>query len=305
MPFHRNFTAIAASALLAAACAGPGLPLSGLAVAGGGVQACLGRSGFGEAPEEADPRGTTAAGFIEARFDRFLDCYVGPELAPDETTAAPVKALRGHAVTTAIARYAAFNVTGTLGPHVNLRFQPYPQMQRDAAGIVVSLARAERSFGAASGLFESLAPPPAAIDFLPRVKGQVDFLERVDRMMTVLDAVGDAATPTGRRSELILSRLVASIALPTPGNIRLSLDGLATGLGKLAILDGFVEAYRGDIRDYLTCAQARETGRPQPTGTCQASLAEDWTRWDAALDEACDRLAKVGSIANICIRRAG
>ena len=241
------------------------------------------------------------------RLDQFLDCYVGPELKPDKETREAVKLLRGHIITTVTARYAAFNVTGEVGNFWSLGYRTYNGMQRDAGEIIVSLGAAEKGFRSESGLFKDkdLQPSASPIDFLVRVRETLHGFARLARVLDIAGAVREAATPTVQRGRLVIANLIGTFTAPTASNVKSALDDFVTGLKKLTVLKSFGDAYRQDIRDYLTCAQEREDpGSTEPAGEprtkCTGSLKQDWQQWDAALAEACDRLANRAGVVSIC-----
>jgi hypothetical protein len=241
------------------------------------------------------------------RLDRFLDCYVGPDLKADKETLEAVKLLRGHVITTVTARYAAFNVTGEVGNFWSLDYRTYNGMQRDAGDIVVSLGAAEKGFRSESGLFrdKGLQPSTTTIDFLVRVRNTLHGFARLARVLDVASAVRSAATPTVQRGRPVIANLIGVFTTPTTSNVKSALGDFVTGLEKLTVLKSFGDAYRQDIRDYLTCVQEREDpGSTEPVGEpqtkCAGSMKLDWQQWDAALGEACGRLADRAGIVNVC-----
>lgn len=310
MNINLRIVAAVCAVLALAGCSTLGLSPEKVADSGDSdLTTCLGaeKSGLKGLKDEIEKYRDALVPEVNKRLDQFLDCYVGPELKADKQTREEVKLLRGHVITTVVARYAAFNVTGEVGNFWSLDFRTYNGMQRDAGDIVVSLGAAEKGFRSESGLFKDkdLQPSATTIDFLVRVRNTLHGFARLARVLDVAGAVRSAATPTVQRGREVVANLVGVFTAPTTSNVKSALGDFVTGLEKLTVLKSFGDAYRQDIRDYLTCAQEREDpGSTEPAGEaltkCADSMKQDWQQWDAALGEACDRLADRAGIVNVC-----
>ena len=204
------------------------------------------------------------------------------------------------------ARYAAFNFTGAVGSEINLDFTPYPGMNEDAAIAVIRIGRVERSYRRASELFSDLSKDSDdVLDFLPTVKKTRESLERLQRAVLLFREIREAAKPPRKRGKRLVSQVLGAIRTPTPSGIRDALKGVVEGAKKLAVLGAFAKAYQTDVRNYLTCVQERESGgsiaEPVDEELCTSSLKEDWEQWDEPLKEACNRLAAMGEVENVCL----
>ena len=174
MNANLRMVAAACAVLIVAGCSTLGLSTEKATDSGDlDLASCLGKgkSGLKSLKDEIDKYRNALVSEVNKRLDEFLDCYVGPELKADKQTRDEVKLLRGHIITTVVARYAAFNVTGEVGDFWSLDFRTYNGMQRDAGDIVVSLGAAEKGFRSESGLFKDKDLQPSPCTVLPAWHG--------------------------------------------------------------------------------------------------------------------------------------
>ncbi|MEM7044464.1 MAG: hypothetical protein AAF543_16770 [Pseudomonadota bacterium] len=234
---------------------------------------------------------------IERDFDSFLNCYYVDlsehlrRAGADDKAKEELLALRGHAIVTVMARYAAYNMTGVIagGLHAT-NFEPYDALSSDAAALLTRIEYAERLLRRDSKTarqFEAKPVPQvdrtaASLHGFPRVK-------RSNRVFSVVQVAFEAERPTARRAVGFLTRLAGLFAGPGVSDLKSVVNTALAGLEKAAFVNIYGRAYRADVDDLF----ADLDDGPSP---------DHWTKIDDALRDACNRLAILaGGVVAHCV----
>jgi len=294
--FFNSFI-VADAALVLGACSGVSIP----DVPGdtGTVKDCVGsakkahktRHGTEELPPDTGDDKFTDKTI--AYLDDFLDCAVGPAKTNE------AKLLRGHAIVAVISRYAAYNAGAPVDGLPKNNFEPYDDLEDDVASTLASIEDAEYRLRVVSKVakgdlkLRKDRPPylhvkPAEFDL---INAEYDEVQRIKRVLAVLRVFKNAAKPTYERGKRTFFRFAAAIG-GSVSSARVALRDAAKGLQKYVVLHKFGNAYRAQVRKDLE-EIAADSGR--------AVALKDWEKWDLALVDACDNMAKFIDRSHHCI----
>jgi hypothetical protein len=216
----------------------------------------------------------TDAAFRQNPFDKFLDCYVGPVDAADLEQ----RLLRGHVVVTMLAMYGSYNIS----------LRRYNGIEDDATTILRSGEAAEVALSASSAVVRR-----AAGDSGDAPKSVLPTVDRVDRVVDLLQLAIDIERPSLARTRDIALNLVAAVA-GSPGAARELVGAALTGIKKATVLEIYGHALRNDAIRFLSDVKGRGT----------VDIA-DWEGWDRYLFEACKPIANIARSPNRCVPSAG
>lgn len=263
-------------------------------------------------------KSVTAFKAVGSGIDRFFNCYLGPANGAADTgliTASVsnrVKALRGHMVTTAVARYAAFSFSGKISypdqsrAILNLDYSTYAAIRSDAGQAMNAITRADH------GYIAELTPRPTMFDIVPNVRDDLALIARLERISQVFDALNASLKPDQRRGADVISEITALAAAPamTLTQAGTLLDTVGQLLGQVMVTGIFVDDYQHDIRAATRCIYQRDDlGQTTPGRNCAAvggtvtaatAFIKDKQDWDILLGDACQRLAEISDTPNTC-----
>lgn len=229
---------------------------------------------------------------IESEVDRFLDCAFVQTPNPATTLSAEKinnqRQFRAHVLTTLLARYGAFNITGRVGRTNNIEFAEYDEIQEDAATLMSHIEIAEvliRMSATTTGLSR---PSDPAIEAVNKTLPDVGKLYRV---LAVFQVALDAETPTARRAGSFFRNLIGAAATNNIGQLKTAGGTAIEGLKKVMAVNLFSEAYLKSARDSMKWSSNPDY---EPT-------AADWNDWNVLLKDACDELAITAKSVNHCI----
>lgn len=239
-------------------------------------------------------------------IELLLDCGLGRAPTPE------LKLLRGHMLVALAAKYAQFNVTGRVGPSVNLGFKSYDGMEDDAAAILTHVYNSELGmrYGLAQLTQSAVLPSPTP-----------DVDRVVERILPVVVLALKSEAPSLNRGRT----LVASALKVASGDMLELRDAgqvVAGAVGKVLVLDTLGSAYFKDAR--LSMAIAANCATASGCAAWRASLAQPldpsssklltmadgggdklfslvWQQWDGKLSQACSALAQFAGTQPRCI----
>lgn len=238
-------------------------------------------------PDEEKP-GYLTHERVRAHFDNFLDCYfidlVPYEEGKTDDQKRQLMALRGHAIVTVLARYAAYNLTGRIGGGLHTTaFPPYEDSPGDAGNVLARIEYAQR-------LIRKDAPEE--LRFPEEGKPQVQLtdeslygypnVQRVNRIFSVVQLAFEAERPTLRRAQGIVSEIIGLFPGANVTAFRNLVEYAVAGLEKAALLGTYSRAYRSSTKMIFDGIQ----GTPGK---------EDWEKVDGALQDACLHLATIAN----------
>lgn len=226
-------------------------------------------------------------------FNSFLDCYFidlsrfekdgSQEYTPEEAkNLKELYALRGHAIVTVLARYAAYNLTGRIGGGLHTTaFPPYEDVAGDASSVLARIEHTQR-------LIRRYAP--ANLRFADKDKSQVqqtdeslygfESVRRINRINSVIQLAFEAERPTLRRAQGFLTGIAGLVTRQSVTDFKNVLKHAVAGLEKAALLGVFNGAYRSDINAIFDTID-------------EAPSEEHWMKIDKALEDACVHLATI------------
>ncbi|MGI9504520.1 MAG: hypothetical protein ACR2RE_15860 [Geminicoccaceae bacterium] len=235
---------------------------------------------------------------IRNHFDNFLDCYYvdlsrfkkeeGKVYTPQELdNLKQLYALRGNAIVTVLARYAAYNLTGRIGGGLHTTaFPPYEDIPGDATNVLTRIEHAQR-------LIRKDAPKKLRFDDAEKPQVQLtdeslhgfSSVQRVNRIFSVIQLAFEAERPTLRRAEGFLSQLAGIVTQQSFTDLGNVVKHAVAGLEKAALLGVLGRAYQFDANAVFEDLKSLDDA-PGP---------EHWKKVDDALRDACDHLAVIAN----------
>lgn len=260
----------------------------------------------------ADAKGNLTLDYYEYvgrdldNIDLLLDCGLG------QAPTAKLKLLRGHILVALAAKYAQFNVTGRVGPSVNIGFKSYDGMEDDAAAVLTHVYNSEL------GMRYGLAQLTDAT-VLPSPTPDVDRI--VERILPVAVLALKSEAPSLNRGRTLVATAL-TVAAGDVTDLRDAGQVVAGAVGKVMVLNTLGVAYFKDARLSLAVAShcgtvaacdAWRAGLAQPLDPGSAKLVTMaggdgdklftlvWRQWEGKLNQACSALASFAGTQPRCV----